>query len=300
MKKLDKNAIKRSVYKILPKNVRNRLLPYMLPQINLDLDQISFRTANTPNEYLAAFNLVYKVFVDRGFVQPSSAPFRLAPQHCNPDSRVFIGVAKETNIERLIYSVSLFPDSDKGLPMDDVFSPQLDELRGQGRFIVEAGHLAADPHYKTNTMNIPMLGNKILFHYAHDVLQADDIVITTHPKYKWIYEDLLLFTKIGEIDQYGYANNNPAIALRLDIRTIKDRYSEIYENKNYKNNLHDFFFLNKSKSITMPAKDPVETQLLESVKALHGIKLKSKESTIHFRPRIYPGHIKLKPISDAA
>jgi len=274
MKKINKNLIKRKIYKILPEKIRLKLLSRLLPAIELDLDDFVFRTAVTPEDYLLAFHLVYKAFVETGFIKPSTTPFRLATQHSNKDSRVFIGLHKNGNIEKPIYSVSIFPDSSEGLPMDMVFQKELDILRSKGRFIVEAGHLAADSSYKMNTMNIPMLGNKIFFQYASKHLDADDIVITVHPKYRWIYEDLLLFEKIGETKEYAYVNNNPAVAMRLDLRTAENNYKKAFKNVTKKNNLHHFFFTGKSKSIILPDDHfKIGKKLLEDVKCLYGFKL---------------------------
>lgn len=272
MKKIGLNFIKRKIYKALPGKIRLRLLRFFLPELKLEPDHIIFRTAFTPQDYLASFNLVYRVFVRTGFTQPGPTPFRLAPQHCNENSRIFIGFHTEGNDEKLIYSISVFPDSiENGLPMDMVFKKELDMLRSQGRFLVEAGHLAADPSYKMNNMTIPMLGNKIMHQYASRHLHADDIVITIHPKYRWIYEDFLLFEKIGEIEAYDYANGNPALAMRLDLRKAENKYRKAYKNVSSRNNLYHFFFIQESASIILPpGPNSIEKRLLENLKYLYG------------------------------
>ena len=273
MKKINKNFIKRKIYKILPQKIRLKLMRFLLPAIELNLENIVFRTAVTPQDYLSAFNLVYKVFVKTGYTRPTTTPFRLAPQHCNSDSRIFIGTYKDGDIEKLAYSISIFPDSDNGLPMDMVFKKELDQLRSEGRFLVEAGHLAANPSYKMNTMNIPMLGNKILHQYASKHLDADDIIIAIHPKHRWFYEDFLLFEKIGEIKEYAYANNNPAVAMRLNLRTAEKNYQKAYKNILKKNNLYHFFFTAKSTSIILEDQYfSIEKKLLENLKYLYGFR----------------------------
>ncbi len=272
MRKISLNFIKRKIYKALPGKIRLRLLRFFLPELKLELDHIFFRTAVTPQDYLASFNLVYRVFVRTGFTRPGPTPFRIAPQHCNADSRIFVGFHSEGDEEKLIYSISIFPDSTvNGLPMDTVFNKELDTLRAQGRFLVEAGHLAADPSYKMNNMTIPMLGNKIMHQYVSRHLDADDIVMTIHPKYRWIYEDFLLFEKIGEIEAYDYANGNPALAMRLDLRKVEDKYRKAYKNVSSRNNLYHFFFTRESASILLPAgPSRIQKKLLENLKYLYG------------------------------
>lgn len=273
MFKINKNFIKRKIYKLLPRSTRLQLASNLLPEVKPSLENFIFRPAETPEDYLSAFNLVYKVFLKTGFIQPSPTPFRLAPQHSHKDSRVFIGVNKENNKEKVVYSISIFPDSDAGLPMDTVFSKELEKLRAKGRFIVEAGHLAADSTYKMNTMNVPMLGNKILHQYTSEYLDADDIVIAIHPKYRWFYEELLLFEKIGEIGEYSYANNNPAVAMRLDLRTAQARYKKVYRKISKEKNFYHFFFIQDSDSIVLTDEHlGIGKRLLDNIKCIYGIK----------------------------
>ena len=278
MKKINKNLIKRKIYKILPKKIRFRLLRHLMPEVKLNLNNFVFRPAVSPNDYLSAFNLVYRVFVGTGFIKRSSIPFRMAAQHAHEDSRVFIGCQKEGDREKIVYSLSIFPDSDEGLPMDSVFQKEVDSLRSEGRFVVEAGQLASDPCCRTKTMDIPLLGNKILHQYAAQHLNADDIVIAVHPKYQWIYEDLLLFEKIGETSQYAYANNNPALAMRLDLRTAAKKYQKRYKNINLKNNLYHFFFTKDSDSILLPDRQYwIQPEVLDNFDHLSKFKSQTME-----------------------
>ncbi len=274
MHKINKNLIKRRIYKLLPKKIRFSLFNYLLPELKPELDGFIFRTAISPEDYLSAFNLVYNMFLKARFIKPGPTPFRLAPQHCNENSRVFIGLHKENEIEKLVYSISIFPDSSTGLPMDTVFEKELNRLRAKGRFLVEAGHLAADSACKLNTMHVPMLGNKILHQYASQHLNADDIVIAIHPKFQWFYEDLLMFEKLGEIGKYGYANDNPAVAMRLDLRTMKDRYKKAYKKIELNKSMHHFFFNIQSSSIFLPDEHiNVEKKMLQNLKHMYGFGL---------------------------
>lgn len=96
-------------------------------------------------------------------------------------------------------------------------------------------------------------------------------MITIHPKYRWIYEDFLLFEKIGEIKAYSYANGNPAIAMRLDLRTAELNYYKAYKKMASRNNLYHFFFIRESASIILPdSPGSMEKRLLENLKYLYG------------------------------
>ncbi|MBU2628851.1 MAG: N-acyl-L-homoserine lactone synthetase, partial [Proteobacteria bacterium] len=79
--------------------------------------------------------------------------------------------------------------------------------------------------------------------------------------------------KIGEIKEYAYANNNPALAMRLDLRTMKENYANTYRNVLKKNNLYHFFFTAKSNSIILEDQSfSIEKRLLENLKYLYGFR----------------------------
>ncbi|MFO7886051.1 MAG: N-acyl-L-homoserine lactone synthetase [Desulfobacteraceae bacterium] len=255
-------SVKRKIYRKLPKALRARLVRRMLPEFSLNLDNIIFRPAETLDDYIKSFRLVHDVFVCSGYIDPSPTALRITPHHCHPDSRVFIGMHRNDYQDDLIYTISVFPDSDEGLPMDAAFEKELAPLRAQGRKIVEAGALASNPLFRRRDMNIPMLGNRILQQYAMNYLGADDVVITVHPRYQWIYEDILLFEKIGEIKEYSYVKNNPAVAMRIDLRRAAQQYKQVYKGKPRKKDLYDFFFAETSSSILLPDKAAVNSSAI--------------------------------------
>jgi len=254
---------KKQLVRKLPKWIRTRVVRHHFPPVSLNLDHIVFKPAETFDEYIKSFRLVHDVYVDAGYIEPSSSALRIIPHHSHKDSRVFLGMYCNGDQEIPIYSLSIFPDSkEEGLPMDLAFKDELDKLRAQSRFLAEAGCLASEPLFRKNDMNIPMLGNRIMQLYARKHLDADDLVITVHPKFQWIYEDILMFEKLGEIKEYAYVKNNPAVAMRLNLRTFEQRYRQVYGAKPMEKNLHHFFFKGESESTYLPSKESVESREL--------------------------------------
>ncbi|ACN15117.1 putative N-acyl-L-homoserine lactone synthetase [Desulforapulum autotrophicum HRM2] len=245
--------LKRNALRLLPSPIRRQLIRQIIPPVRLNLDNTIFRCADSFDDYIKAFRLVHDVYVQAGYMDPQPSALRITPYHGNPLSRVFLGMYKVKSREVPIYTVSMFPDcEEQGLPMDQAFRRELDCLRSQGRMMVEIGALASDPDHRQNNMNIPMLGNRMVQKYAFDYLNAHDMVITVHPKYRWVYSDLLLFEEIGRVDQYGYVRNNPAVAMRLDLTTVEERYRKVYGHMPREKNLHRFFFEKESSSIVLP------------------------------------------------
>ncbi len=257
--------IKRKIFRLLPSGMRCKMIRKHMPPVRSKLDNIVFRCADNFDDYIKAFRLVHDVYVQAGYIKPEPSALRITPFHGNPLSRVFIGMQQDVSCETIVYTISMFPDTGEnglGLPMDSAFKQELDCLRSQNRMLVEIGALASAPCYRQNNMNIPMLGNRIVQKYAFDYLKADDLVITVHPKYRWVYEDLLLFEEIGYVDKYDYVSNNPAVAMRLDLNTAEKRYKKVYGNMPKEKNLHRFFFKTESSSIIMPRTTSISNKIL--------------------------------------
>ncbi len=251
------NTLLKSLLPWLPTDFRKRIIRGGLPDFKTNLDGVTFCEASSFEDYISCFRLLHDVYVDAGFIRPSSTPLRIVPQHSASESRVFMGCLTDNQAEKMpIYPASMFPDNEEqGLPMDTGFKRQVDELRNQGRRVVEVGCLASHPLYRRGDKNIPMLGNRMLMSYAINTVRADDLLITVHPKYLKIYEDILLFERIGQISSYSYVNNNPAVALRQNLNTFSQRLKEIYAKMPIGKNLHHFFFGAESASINTPLEE---------------------------------------------
>ncbi len=252
------NHIKNQLFSKLPGFIRRKIIRLKLPALSLDLDDIIFRPSISPDDYLKCFRLLHDVYVQSGYAEPSETALRIIPQHSNPASKVFLGCHLNDDYQVTpVYTISLFPDSDEGLPMDAGFKRELDILRNQGRSIAEVGCLASNPSFRRKDMNIPMLGNRIIHQYATQCLDIDDLVITIHPKYQWVYQDVLLFEKIGAMTEYSYVKNNPAVAFRLDLRSAEKKYKKIYASYPIEKDLHRFFFSAPSSSIDLTSGDTI-------------------------------------------
>lgn len=244
--------LKFTIIKQLPQKLRCRLTRSTLPALNPNPEDIFFRPAEEVDDYIKCFRLLHDVYVQAGYSKPSETALRITPHHSEPKSRVFLGCIKDNGLNRTpIYTISLFPDGDLGLPMDMAFKKELDILRSKGLKLAEAGCLASNPSYRRGDKNIPMLGNRLILDYAANHLEADELVITIHPKYLWIYEDILLFERIGETSSYSYVNGNPAVALKLNLKTMIKEYKKAYAFAPLERDLHHFFFEAPSKSIDL-------------------------------------------------
>jgi hypothetical protein len=247
------NTLLNSFLPHLPVKLRKRVIRGGLPDFQTSLDDVAFQQVFRAKDYMACFKLVYDVYLKAGYIKPSSLPYRIIRHHSDSETMVFMGCLSDGQTENTpIYTASMFADNELGLPMDGGFKREVDALRRQGRRIVEVGCLASDPAYRKGDKNVPMIMNRFIYNHAIEVLHADDLLITVHPKHLKIYEDILLFEKLGELEEYPYVEDNPAVALRLNLKTASERFKDVYSNMPRGKNLYHFFFGSESTPNDLP------------------------------------------------
>lgn len=206
------------------------------------MSQYHFGFARCDEDYFCALKLVQDAYINEGYVNPDEkfCKYRILENHFYEKTRVFIGKKDEA----LIFTVSLFPDSPFGLPMDLIYKKELDHMRSLGRKIGEAGCLATHPEFRNGSQNILIYGNKVMLKYAMEYLKLDDLVICVHPKHAQIYKYLMMFDEIGEgkIKVHPKVNGNPAVALRLNLNEAEAKFKHFYQNNPRETNLYNFLF----------------------------------------------------------
>lgn len=228
----------------LPSRIRKVIIRKCLPEFKQELPGITFRKAISEKEIYNCLKLINDVYVDVKYIKRVvGEEIRKIPQHTDPRTVVFMATTTNACKEEIpICTFSLFLDGPFGLPIDIGFKEYVDTLRKQEKRLAEVGCLASHPDYRRQDKNIPMLLNKLLILHIINNLKVDFLLITTHPKYVRIYEDVLLFKKIGAISNFSYVNRNPAVAFELDLTTVRQKFKKVYGNKPTNKNLYQFFF----------------------------------------------------------
>lgn len=233
------------------KTIKKYLIRKFLPEFKTKIDEVIFRQAETVEDYINCFKLLYETYIDSGFLRQQQIPMRIVKQHYNKGTRLFLAEKDNT----IIYTASIFTDEESGLPVDQGFKTEIDKLRNKGRTVIEVGGLATHKNHRYNNKSIPMIGNRLCFLYSIHTLKANDMVVTIHPKYLKIYQDILLFEKIGSKDTFSYVNNNPVVAMRVNLDTIKERCKKVYGKKS---NIYKFFFNSIIDFSTINKRDSVD------------------------------------------
>jgi len=200
-----------------------------------NMRRFAFNVADGLSDVLPALHLVHNCYVNLGLIDPHPSGLRLLPHHLLPDTRVFL--ARE--VDEVVATLTLVPDTRLGLPLDAAYQKQVDGLRQQGRRPVELSCLALAPRYRRHDLLL------YLFQLMHVFARSngyDDLCVVVAPKHGYFYRDILLFEPFGEISHLDKLNGAPAMLFRQDLRTIEETSRAFYEGADPRSDLYGLFF----------------------------------------------------------
>ncbi len=176
------------------------------------------RVARTADEVESAWRLVYASYLQRGLLSPNRHEIHIVPQSLQQRSAVIVG----TRSGQLTSTMSCYDEDGLGLPLDAVYSGELDGLRRAGRRLYEVGMLAERVQSAKRSATELFEVMRFAFHYG---VWADctDMIIGVHPRHSGFYCRLLGFEQAGPERSYDLVNDHPAVLLRLDLLTASHR-----------------------------------------------------------------------------
>lgn len=159
-----------------------------------------------------AYALAHRVYLERGYA-PEKCEMIVAPYDADPHTLTLLA---EDDRGQAAGTVSVVFDGPRGLPCDELFSDELEALRGAGRRPLEVTRLAIDKAHANNKRLLVHLFNFISVHARH-VARGTDFVIEVNPRHVAFYLKLLLFRTLGDERPCPRVNGAPAVLLKLDL-----------------------------------------------------------------------------------
>jgi hypothetical protein len=181
--------------------------------------------AATRRDWEQAFHLVSGNYQQRRYEIGGTCDLRFTSYHALPHTVVTI--AKEHG--RVLATMSVFVDNTLlGLPMDDLFAPELRRLRAAGRRLCEAGALASQDLSLREFMAV--FEGLIRLVWQHHVAEGGDtVVITCNPRHRRYYTSVLGCEPIGDRRSYAAVENHPAEAFVLHIDRLRQYAPAVYD-----------------------------------------------------------------------
>lgn len=190
-----------------------------------------FKIADSGNELLQAFALLYREYLHAGYIRESASELLFTKYHLLPETTIFVAKDKST----VASTATIVRDNPQfGLPMDELYDNELAPLRKQGRRILEVCSLASDK-LKLSRSGIQNF-IKLIFLYCI-FLDADDICIIVNPRHVKLYTTMFGFKAFGD-EKYYPRVNAPAVPLRVDILQARSNISQTCFTFSYSEHLH--------------------------------------------------------------
>lgn len=201
-----------------------------------DLDCLVMKWAQTLDEHKKAFALVHEEYLRARYIRhprPSRMLFNI--HNLLPSSSVLIMKRNED----VVSTLSLIRDAKPfGLPMDSIYSDELNELRQSGRRLTEACGLATSDTFRWR--NFFMFSFREMYWHAVNT-GASDICIMVNPKHVAFYKTIFLFEELGP-EKFYPRLGVPAVALRMNLESHEERLRDAYSGFDASCNLYRFFY----------------------------------------------------------
>ena len=173
------------------------------------------RIAGTHHDRIAAFELVYRKYVEAELISPNRFNLRVTPYHLLPTTNVFVACEGS----RIICTVSLIGDAELGLPMESIYQAELLDLRRRNLYVGEVSCLAFEPMPLNKFLLVFMQLTRLMAQHAR-TYGMDQFVIAVHPQHARFYQRFMGFEQIGPLKTYPSVQNAPAVACALDFAAI--------------------------------------------------------------------------------
>ena len=129
-------------------------------------------------------------------------------------------------------------DSGAGLPADELYKDEIDQLRASGHQLTEFTRLAVDEMAVSKEVLGALFHTAVL--YAHRVRGCSHVVIEVNPRHVAFYRRVLFFKHVGEerhLDRVGA----PAVLLELDFDVLDRAINEFFAQPNWRERTKSFF-----------------------------------------------------------
>jgi len=184
---------------------------------------IEYRVASTQTEREAAFRLLYKAYRRAELAVPSRHGIRVTPYHLLPTTNVFVA-RYGCNV---ISTVTLVEDGRLGLPMEEIYGQEIAELRQRGLYLAEVTSLADRRRDLHRFLPVFTRLSRLLVQFARNQ-RVDRLLIAVHPRHMRFYQTYMAFEPIAAERDYPSVQNQPAVAMSLDLKGIESRRPACY------------------------------------------------------------------------
>jgi hypothetical protein len=186
---------------------------------------VEVKIASERGEWEQAYRLVAANYRACGYEPPDCSPMRFTNFHVLPDTTTF--VAKHD--DNVLATLTLVQDNYLlGLPMESIYTAEIEELRQARQRIVEVTNLADTELTLREFVPVFVGLMRLMTQYALRQ-EADTLVISVNPRHRTFYRKMMGFVPLGPWRAYPTVQNHPAEAYLLNVTLLRDNAPAMYE-----------------------------------------------------------------------
>ena len=211
--------------------------------------QCSVHVANRLFLRQKAYELVYNLYLKKGFTTKKESELWVSIYDALPDTTTF--VAKDNN-GRIDGALTVVFDSIIGLPADELYRMEIDGLRKSGAQLCEFVSLGISDSSK-NQFKILASLFYCAYVLAWRMSKSTNLVVTVNPQHIDFYCQKILFKKIGPERSFAKVNGAPSVLLNVPLK--------IYSSLKHEQRIFPFFMINHSDQEEKKVADTIENMI---------------------------------------
>jgi len=181
------------------------------------VDPLQVRIAARRPELAAAFELVYRSYLGRRFIEPHPGGVVYRKSFGLPTSRTLIATSQDNTT---LGTLSIVGDNPLGLELEGTYPAEVESLRRDGRRLAEITCLAIQPSHGIRPIAVFFELTRLMIHYAY-WRKLDDLLMAVHPRHYRFYWRHFRVWPFGPCRACTSVRGNPSIACRIDLHTLK-------------------------------------------------------------------------------
>jgi hypothetical protein len=177
---------------------------------------IDYRLATEQFELESAFRLVYETYLEGGLTRPHPSRQRVSRYHLLPTTHVLVARCDA----RILATVTLVEEGNLGLPMESLYGPAIDALRGPDGRLAEVTGLA---HCRSEEWFGVLVVERMmsLMVQLADHRKMDRLLIAVNPQHARFYSRIG-FHAFDKVRPYPAVCGKQAIPMQLDLKRVAE------------------------------------------------------------------------------
>lgn len=178
---------------------------------------LTVRVARDRSELAAAYELVYRQYLARGYIAPRAGGIVYSAAFGLPTTRTAVATLES---EHVIGTWTMVGDNASGLHLETTFPAEVERLRQAGSRLAEVTCLCIEPEISISSREVLFELTKFAVH--HSFLRGyDDVLLAVHPRHYPFYWRTLRATKISDCRPYAAVSGNPAVCCQIHMASLK-------------------------------------------------------------------------------